>query len=93
MIRSGQRFQSGAPLHGYEIVEISVTAGSPAAGRRISEVPWPDGAVMVAVTHAGEMTPALPTMTIRAGERVVLVAPVHTNGQPAQSGRKPTTGS
>ncbi|HEY1566291.1 MAG TPA: chloride channel protein, partial [Solirubrobacteraceae bacterium] len=73
--------QSSAPLHGYEIVDISITAGSLAAGRRISEVPWPDGAVVVAVTDAGEMTPALATMTIRAGERIVLLAPVRTNGQ------------
>jgi CBS domain-containing protein len=75
--------QSSAPLHGYEIVDISITAGSLAAGRRISEVPWPDGAVVVAVTDAGELTPAPPTMTIRAGERVVLLTPVRTNGQPS----------
>ena len=67
---------------GYEIVELSITPGSLAAGRRIGEVPWPAGAMVVAVTEAGEMTPALPTTTIRAGERVVLLAPVHTNGRP-----------
>jgi CIC family chloride channel protein len=84
--------QSSAPLQGYEIVEISITPGSPAAGRRIGEVPWPRGSAVVAVTDAGEMTRALPTMTIRAGERVVLLAPVHTNRQPLGPARPRVAG-
>ena len=74
--------QSSAPLHGYEIVDISIPPASPAAGRRVVDVPWPAGAVVVAVSDAGEMTPALPSVRIRSGERVVLLAPLHTDGQP-----------
>ena len=71
--------QSSAPLHGYEIVDLSITPGSPAADRRIDDVPWPPGAVVVAVTDGGEIMPALPATTIHVGERVVLLAPVHSN--------------
>jgi len=61
---------------GYEIVDLSISAESPAAGRRVGDVLWPRGAVVVAVSEAGEIAPALPTMMIRAGERVILLAPV-----------------
>ena len=74
--------QSSAPLDGYEIVALSITRDSPAAGRRISDVSWPRGAMVVAVTEAGEMVPALRTTTLSPGERVVLLTPVHANGQP-----------
>jgi CIC family chloride channel protein len=79
--------ESSAPLDGYEIVDLSITPHSPAAGRRVGDVPWPDGTLVVAVTDAGEMMPAQPTTTVRAGERVVLLAPVQPNGQ--SDGRPP----
>ena len=75
--------QSSAPLQGYEIVDLSITPDSSAAGRRIGEVPWPRGAIVVAVTDAGEVTPALPTTTIHAGERVVVLAPASSPHTPA----------
>jgi CIC family chloride channel protein len=87
--------QSGAPLHGYEIVDLSITPDSSAAGRRVDEVPWPRGMIVVAVTRAGEVAPALPTTTIHAGERVVLLAPVQSNGngQPMNSGATKSPGT
>jgi chloride channel protein, CIC family len=81
--------QPSAPLHGYEIVDLSITPESSAADRRIGEVPWPHGAIVVAITDAGEITPALPTTTIRAGERVVLLAPVPGNGPAVNAGVTP----
>jgi CIC family chloride channel protein len=74
--------QSRAPLDGYEIVDLSITPDSPAADRRVDDVAWPPGTVVVAVTDGGEMIPVLPATTIRAGERVVLLAPLHRNGRP-----------
>ena len=85
--------QSSAPLHGYEIVDLSITPGSPAADRRIDDVPWPPGAVVVAVTDGGEIMPALPATTIHVGERVVLLAPVHSNGRPVTSVESPPPGA
>src|SRR6185437_2826265 len=75
--------QSSAPLQGYEIVDLSITPDSSAAGRRIGEVLWPRGAIVVAITDAGEVTPALPTTTIHAGERVVVLAPASSPHTPA----------
>jgi CIC family chloride channel protein len=73
--------QSSAPLDGYEIVDLSITRESPMAGRRIADIAWPPGSVVVAVTDAGEMLPAQPTTTLSPGERVVVLARVHDNGR------------
>ena len=74
--------RSSTPLEGYEIVDLSITANSSADGRRVGDIEWPPGAIVVAVTDAGEMSPARPTTTLRAGERVLLLAPIIGNGQP-----------
>ena len=68
--------RSSAPLHGYEIVELSITPGSAAAGRRVSDVAWPDGSIVVAVTDHGELVTPRPDAELRAGERVVVLTPV-----------------
>jgi hypothetical protein len=31
------------PLPGYQFTEITITAGSPAAGRKLADVTWPPG--------------------------------------------------
>ena len=67
--------RSSAPLAGYEIVDLSIAPDSPAAGRRISDVDWPEGALVVAVTDRGEIVTPAPGTELRAGERVVILAP------------------
>ena len=78
--------RSSAPLDGYDVVDLSITAQSPAVGRRVSDVPWPQGSIIVAVTVRGELVAALPETTIRTGDRVLLLAPVpaygHADGPP-----------
>jgi CIC family chloride channel protein len=71
---------SSAPLAGYEIIDLSITSDSPAAGRRIGEVAWPDGAVVVAITDGAEMVPALEGTTILPGERIIVLAPARATG-------------
>jgi CBS domain-containing protein len=81
--------ESSAPLDGYEIVDLSITPGSRASGRRLGDVAWPQGAVVVAVTEGGEIVPALPGTVIRTGERVVLLVPVYRNGGPVTPAGSP----
>ena len=73
--------RSSAPLDGYEIVDLSIGPDSPAAGRRISDVEWPVGALVVAVTDRGEIVTPAPGTELRAGERVVILAPT-SDGDP-----------
>jgi chloride channel protein, CIC family len=67
--------RSSAPLEGYEIVDISIVAGSPIAGCRVGEVTWPAGAVVVAIADGGEMAAPGNDTTIRPGQRVLVLAP------------------
>ncbi len=67
--------RSTAPLAGYEIIELSIPGDSPAAGHAISAVPWPTGAIVVAVTERGNLVAPTPEQTIRAGDHVVLLTP------------------
>ncbi len=72
------------PLDGYEIVEIAIRADSPARGRRLGEIPWPSGSLVVAVTERRELISPRSDVVLHAGERVVLLLPVgdvEANGQ------------
>jgi len=63
------------PLDGYEIVELTVRAGSPALGHRLGEVEWPPGAVVVAVSDRRELVTPRRDLELRPGERVILLSP------------------
>ncbi|MGB0091799.1 MAG: chloride channel protein, partial [Solirubrobacteraceae bacterium] len=63
------------PLRGYEIVEITIGPESPALGRRIGAISWPPGSRVVAVTEGGEIVPLRNDTELRAGERIILLAP------------------
>jgi CIC family chloride channel protein len=63
------------PLEGYEIIEVTIGPESPALGRRIGEVPWPAGSIVVAISDHRELVAPRSDIELRAGERVILLAP------------------
>jgi chloride channel protein, CIC family len=63
------------PLNGYKVVEMAVRPGSPVADRRVGEVSWPPGSIVVAATRSGELVAPEKDLQLRPGERVILVAP------------------
>jgi chloride channel protein, CIC family len=63
------------PLDGYEIVEVSIASGSPALGKRVDEVQWPTGSLVVAVSQQRELGEPRAGVVLRRGERVVLLVP------------------
>jgi chloride channel protein, CIC family len=67
--------QTSTPLTGYQIVEITIGANSPALGRRVGEISWPRGCLVVAVSESDARVTSSPDMTLRDGERLVLLAP------------------
>ena len=64
------------PLPGYELLELRVNPDSPALGRQISEIPWPAGSAVVALTHGREVHAAAPELRLHPGERVLVLAPL-----------------
>jgi len=71
-----------APLPGYEVIEITVSGDSPAAGRELRDVTWPPGSTPVSVRHGRRLRAAGPGVTLAAGDRVSLLAPAP--GRPPQ---------
>lgn len=74
--------QPRTPLDGYEIVELTVRAGSPSAGKRLEEVPWPAGSQVVAVTERRELVAPRDDIQLRPGERIVLLVPTAKDDHP-----------
>jgi CIC family chloride channel protein len=64
-----------SPLSGYETVEITIDARSPALGKRVDDVLWPPGCLVVAVTEGRELVAPRGDAELRAGERVIILAP------------------
>jgi CIC family chloride channel protein len=64
------------PLPGYELLELRVNPDSPALGRQISEIHWPPGSAVVALTHGREVHAASPELRLHPGERVLVLAPL-----------------
>ncbi|HEX7161593.1 MAG TPA: hypothetical protein VF223_10210 [Trebonia sp.] len=67
--------EPSAPLHGYQVAEISIGNGSPATGQRIDLVAWPAGCIPVSVLRASRLRPAGPAVVLRPGDRVSLLVP------------------
>jgi chloride channel protein, CIC family len=62
-------------LPGFQVMEVTIEAGSPAAGRRLSETAWPSGWVPVSVQDRHELRDADPGIELGAGDRVSFLAP------------------
>jgi trk system potassium uptake protein TrkA len=56
-----------------EIIELEVQAGSPAAGRRVSEVDLPEGSLVISVLRDGRGFVPTPETIVEAGDQVLLV--------------------
>ena len=73
------------PLPGYQILEITIPAGSPAAGRRLGDTRWPPGWVPVTVLDARTLRDPDPGITLAPGDRINLLARTSQTPEPARS--------
>jgi len=70
-----------APLAGYQVLEVTVSPGSPTAGQRLASIRWPAGSIPVAVLRHRTLQDPDPGLALTAGDRVrVLVPPSRTGG-------------
>jgi chloride channel protein, CIC family len=64
-----------ALLAGYQVAELTITADSPAAGRNLHEVTWPQAGIPVSVLRGRRLGPPDPGITLAEGDRVCLLIP------------------
>ncbi len=74
------------PLHGYQIVEVTIDADSPAAGHPLGETTWPSGWVPVSVLDNHSLRDADPGLILTPGDRINLLTPTPSNPDPPQPG-------
>ncbi len=82
--------QPPAPLPGYQILEITISACSPAASQTLGDTTWPPGWIPVTVLDNHTLRDPDPGITLAPGDRVNLLArephapqPAHPHAQPA----------
>ena len=63
-----------APLCGYQILEITIPAGSPAVGRALGDITWPHEWIPVTVLDNRALCDPDPGITLTPGDRVNLLA-------------------
>ena len=81
--------QPPVPLRGYQILEITISADSPAAGQALGDTTWPPGWIPVTVLDSHTLRDPDPGITLTSGDRVNLLARepanpqlAHPHGQP-----------
>ena len=61
-------------MRGYQILEITISVGSPAAGQALGDISWPHGWIPVTVLDNRALRDAGPGITLTPGDRVNLLA-------------------
>jgi len=56
-----------------KIIEITVKAGSPSSGRKLREIDWPSGCVVVALLHKSEAKTPGADDVIEVGDHIVVI--------------------
>ena len=77
------------PLGGYQVLEITIAAGSPAAGQALGDTTWPPGWTPVTVLDDHTLRDPDPGITLVPGDRVSLLAGAQQNPEPAPPRGKP----
>jgi CIC family chloride channel protein len=79
------------PLRGYQILEITISAGSPGDGQTLGDTIWPPGWIPVTILDDHTLRDPDPGITLAPGDRVNLLAREPRNPQPAPPhGQQPT---
>ena len=83
--------QAPAPLGGYQVLEITIAAGSPAAGQALGDTTWPPGWTPVSVLDNHTLRDPDPGITLAPGDRVSLLARTQQTPGPAPPHGKPAS--
>jgi CIC family chloride channel protein len=70
------------PLPGYQVIEITITDDSPAAGRKLADVSWPPASTPVSLLRGQQLYPPHPGSDLAPGDRVNLLIPAPHNPPP-----------
>lgn len=81
--RAAAAREAPTPLRDYQILEITIPAGSPAAGTALGDITWPPGWIPVTVMGDRTLRDPDPGITLTPGDRVNLLAREPQNPEPS----------
>ena len=79
--------QPPLPLPGYQILEVTLTNDSPAAGQPLATITWPPGWTPVSITHHQQLGTPDPALVLHPGDRINLLVPSPPPPGPAHNGQ------
>ena len=71
---SGSSAQPPTPLPGYQVLEVAIEEGSPAAGQTLGAITWPAGCFLVSVLRNRSLREPDPDLALAPGDRINLLA-------------------
>jgi CIC family chloride channel protein len=83
--------EAPTPLRGYQILEITIPAGSPAAGQALGGITWPHGWIPVTVMDNRTLRDPDPGITLTPGDRISLLAREPHNPEPSHPPDEPAS--
>lgn len=69
------------PLTGFHVIEVLLDEHSPAVGRPLGAVEWPQGHIPVSVLHRRVLREADPGLVLNAGDRINILTKSHGPGE------------
>ena len=75
----GSPGQVPTPLDSYQLLEVTIPAGSAAVGQKLGDITWPPGYVPVTVLDARTLRAPDSAITLAPGDHVSLLAPAPPN--------------
>ena len=79
------------PLRGYQILEITISADSPANGKTLGDTTWPPGWIPVTILDNHTLRDPDPGITLAPGDRINLLARESQAPQPAHPYHQPAS--
>ncbi len=77
------------PLDSYQLLEVTIPAGSPCAGQALGDITWPPGCVPVTVVDNGTLRDPDPGIILAPGDHINLLAPEARNPEPSRPRGEP----
>jgi chloride channel protein, CIC family len=78
-----------APLAGFQVLEVTVSPGSPAAGATLGSLRWPPGSIPVSVLRHRALHDPDPALILAAGDRISMLAPTARPSSSQQTHKEP----
>jgi len=77
------------PLDSYQLLEVTIPAGSPSAGQALGDITWPPGCVPVTVLHARILSDPDPGIILAPGDHISVLVPAACNPEASRPRGEP----